>query len=297
MESFDSNDFEIEPDAAPEAPIQEPAPDTTYHNAGANRRESPYANSPYEMHHRQPNTYYADPTPPAEHPKKAKKNRKTVWKSVLACLLVVALVAGGCSITAFAVNRSWESRNQALSDKIDVLLKQIERTSNSAVTLIPTDGSAMTPSQLYAACVDSVVAITATVESTGIYGNTSAGTSSGSGFILTEDGYIVSNYHVVEDSTSLKVTIHDGTEYEATLIGKDSTNDVAVLKVDARRQTRSRRKTACPPSPWAAAMVWQSATWLPPSAIRWVSCPPPRPLAMSAASTGRFPPAVSLPSA
>ena len=233
MESFDSNDFEIEPDAAPEAPIQEPAPDTTYHNAGANRRESPYANSPYEMHHRQPNTYYADPTPPAEHPKKAKKSRKPVWKSVLACLLVVALVAGGCSITAFAVNRSWENRNQALSDKIDVLQKQIESTSNSAVTLIPTDGSAMTPSQLYAACVDSVVAITATVESTGIYGNTSAGTSSGSGFILTEDGYIVSNYHVVEDSTSLKVTIHDGTEYEATLIGKDSTNDVAVLKVDA----------------------------------------------------------------
>ena len=120
-----------------------------------------------------------------------------------------------------------------MTEKLNVLQKQIESSSGSGKgTLVPTDGSAMTPSQLYASCVDSVVAISSTVTATGIYGNTSTGTSSGSGFILTDDGYIVSNYHVVENSTALTVTTHDGTEYEAKLVGKDATNDVAVLKVE-----------------------------------------------------------------
>ncbi|MGM9660021.1 MAG: S1C family serine protease [Faecousia sp.] len=235
MESFESNEFTNEPEFTseePEAPVPEPERDTAYHASGTGRRESPYADSPYEMRHHSPEYHHSPKTPP-EHPVKAKKPRKPIWKRIVACLLAVALVAAGCSITAFAVNRSWETRNQALSEKINVLQKQLDNTTSGKGTLVPTDGSAMSPSQLYASCVDSVVAITATVTATGIYGNTSTGTSSGSGFILTEDGYIVTNYHVVEDSTSLKVTTYDGTEYEATLVGKDSTNDVAVLKVDA----------------------------------------------------------------
>ena len=235
MESFENNEFETKSNDIPESPV-EPTQDTAgnseYRSGGTGRRESPYANSPYEMNHHARESY--DSHSPSPRPKKAKKPHKPIWKSVLACLLAVALVAGGCGITAAMVNSRWETREKALTEKLDVLQKQITNsTASGKGTLIPTDGSAMTPSQLYASCVDSVVAISTTVTSTGIYGNTSTGTSSGSGFILTDDGYIVTNYHVVEGATELTVTTHDGTEYSAELKGKDSTNDVAVLKVEA----------------------------------------------------------------
>ena len=236
MESFENNEFEHEPEVTPEEPAepaQNPADDGVYHTAGTGRKESPYANSPYEMNHQAQESFHSAQTPPAHHPHKAKKPRKPIWRGVLAAVLAVALVAGGCSITAALVNRRWETQEEALTEKLNVLQKQIESTSGSGKgTLVPTDGSAMTPSQLYASCVDSVVAISSTVTATGIYGNTSTGTSSGSGFILTDDGYIVTNYHVVEGATELTVTTHDGTEYSAELKGKDATNDVAVLKVE-----------------------------------------------------------------
>ena len=47
------------------------------------------------------------------------------------------------------------------------------------------------------------------------------------------DGYIITNSHVVEEGDYLKVTLHDGTEYEATVKGKDYDSDVAVLKIEA----------------------------------------------------------------
>ena len=236
MESFENSEFENEPEVTPEEPaepVQAPAEGSVSHAAGTGHRESPYADSPYEMNHQAQSSCNAAHTPHAHHPHKAGKPRKPIWKGILAGVLAIALVACGCGITAALVNNRWETREQALTEKIDVLQKQIENTvSSGKATLVPTDGSAMTPSQLYASCVDSVVAITSTVTSTGIYGNTSTGTFSGSGFILTEDGYIVTNYHVVEGASELTVTTYDGTEYPAELKGKDSTNDVAVLKVE-----------------------------------------------------------------
>ena len=61
--------------------------------------------------------------------------------------------------------------------------------------------------------------------------NGQTGYSAGSGFILTEDGYVVTNHHVIEGGGSLTVITSDGTEHPAKLIGSDSTNDVALLKI------------------------------------------------------------------
>ena len=57
--------------------------------------------------------------------------------------------------------------------------------------------------------------------------------SVGTGVILTADGYILTNYHVIENSNSVKVTMYDGTSYDATIVGYDESNDIAVLKIDA----------------------------------------------------------------
>lgn len=68
----------------------------------------------------------------------------------------------------------------------------------------------------------------------GIFGGTYTSKSAGSGVIISEDGYIITNNHVVEGSSKISVTAYDGTEYEAQLIGTDSKSDIAVIKVDAK---------------------------------------------------------------
>lgn len=78
----------------------------------------------------------------------------------------------------------------------------------------------------------STVLVTADVRTATAYG-----TSMGSGFFITADGYIVTNNHVIENSYQITVTTDDGTEYPATLVGGDSSSDVAVLKVDGENFT------------------------------------------------------------
>lgn len=92
--------------------------------------------------------------------------------------------------------------------------------------------TAMSPAEVYAAAVNSTVGITTSV-TTNIYGYETLAAASGSGFLVTGDGYILTNYHVVENSSSITVTLYDGSSYEAKLIGYDASNDIAVLKIDA----------------------------------------------------------------
>lgn len=233
-------------DAAPQEPQKEaepqnPAPRSepqsgTYHAAGAGRRESPYANSPYMTG--QPRAYQYQYQPQTRPPqKKERKSGKSPWKTVIAAVLVLALVATGCLITASGVNSRWEQKTnqitQQLGRQIDDLQKQIDSAPSGTSGALPAaDGLAMTPAQLYQSNVDSVVAISCTMQTTA-YGQSVEGTSSGSGFILTEDGYVVTNYHVVQNASNITVTTHTGDEYDATVKGYDATNDVAVLKVEA----------------------------------------------------------------
>jgi len=245
MDTFENNEpFRQMPPIVEEEDTP-PAPQfhnqSAYHGTGAGRKESPYANSPYVMNSQdsyQEYRYQPQPQPPLK-PKKAKKERKPIWKGVLAAVLAVALVAGGCLTTAYCVNAYWEERTEntvdMLTDRIEELEEQISTASasNGIAAGTPADGSAMTPAQLYSYSVNSVVAISTTVQTTGYFGDVSEGTASGSGFVLTEDGYVVTNYHVVEDATAIDVILHDDTVYPAELVGQDATNDIAVLKVDA----------------------------------------------------------------
>ena len=57
--------------------------------------------------------------------------------------------------------------------------------------------------------------------------------AAGSGFIFTDDGYIITNYHVIEGANTVTVSTYDGTQYDAKIIGYDESNDIAVLKIDA----------------------------------------------------------------
>ena len=97
-------------------------------------------------------------------------------------------------------------------------------------------GKLMTAAEVYAANVNSTVGITTSV-TTNFWGFQTTSAASGSGFILTGDGYVLTNYHVIESSNSISVTLYDGKSYDAVLIGYDESSDIAVLKIDAEGLT------------------------------------------------------------
>lgn len=81
----------------------------------------------------------------------------------------------------------------------------------------------------------SVVGIKTQVQSYSYFGS-SVYEGVGSGFIITESGYIVTNYHVIEDASAIKVILSNGNEYDAELVGGDELSDVAVLRIDPKEQ-------------------------------------------------------------
>ena len=207
MEPFETNEYpESQPVSQPqETPIPQPPQTGAYHAAGTGRKESPYANSPYEMNRQpQPEYHYQPQTQPPQKPKKVKKAGTGTWKKVLAVMLALAVVAGSCIATGLIVHNYWEERNEEtvdmLMELIDDLQEQIAAVpSGTVVSGTLPEGTVYTPGAVYSQCVDSVVAISCTIQSANYYGAT--GTSTGSGFILTEDGYVLTNYHVVEGAT------------------------------------------------------------------------------------------------
>jgi len=255
MDSFNENEFtSSEPENIPEpentaapaeaAPPQpEYAENTGYRGVGTGRRESPYADSPYQTGaapRQDPHYYQYSYQPQPSKTPKVKKHRRGVWKPILAGVLAVALVASGCLITAAVVNSRWEKSSSAamnqLNQKIEQLEDQIESSrllpSGGGTVGTPTvSGDQMTPGQVYNQNVSAVVTVSSTVTSM-VYGQPAQGTSTGSGFLISSDGYVVTNYHVIEGATSITVITSTGDEYEAVVQGKEATNDVAVLKIE-----------------------------------------------------------------
>lgn len=115
-----------------------------------------------------------------------------------------------------------------LSNNANVTIQQQTNKSNSGTVQVSD------VSDIVEKCKDSVVEITTESVSSGnsIFGQY-VSQGAGSGVIISKDAYIVTNNHVVSGATSLKVTTTDGTEYDASVVGKDSQTDLAVIKVDA----------------------------------------------------------------
>lgn len=94
----------------------------------------------------------------------------------------------------------------------------------------PVEGEELTIGQIAEYCSPSVVGIVTQVMSN----FTEAGEGSGSGIIMSADGYIVTNAHVVENARSISVLLADGTTHEASVVGRDTDSDIAVIKIDAK---------------------------------------------------------------
>ena len=177
--------------------------------------------------------FAAQPQPSAPVPEQKKKSGKA--GKIVALLLACALVGGGSGFGAAALMQKNaaaqpQSTTQTSSDA-SVMLEAKRQAAALQVASVDT-GKVLTPSEVYAQNVNSTVGITTSI-TTNYFGYQTTSAAAGSGFILTQDGYILTNYHVVEGSNSIKVTTYDGSSYDAQLIGYDESNDIAVLKIDA----------------------------------------------------------------
>ena len=163
-------------------------------------------------------------TPPPRDPRK-NQNRNRFIALVLACV-----VAGGAAGAGGAALYG----HFGPGDKVQV--QQGQRPQVETVVQ-KKEGQPLTPEQLYAANLPSFVGITVST-TVNIFGQTTTSAASGSGFVLSDDGYIVTNFHVVEaavqdPTVDIEVNFAGGDKYTAKLIGSAKDNDVAVLKIEA----------------------------------------------------------------
>ena len=185
-------------------------------------------NEPYEN---QDDSYSWDSEYRYVPPKKEKQKGWTGGK-VVAIALVCCLLGGiAGAATGLLVNQLTDLPQSPSQTNVSTLVEGQRENAKLDVTKIDTS-KVMTPAEVYAANVNSTVGITTSI-TTNFWGYQTTSAASGSGFVFTDDGYILTNFHVVEDSDSITVAMYDGKTYDASLIGYDEGNDVAVLKIEA----------------------------------------------------------------
>ena len=170
--------------------------------------------------------YSATPPTPPQPPKKKKARKGGFGLGKVIALCLVCAILGGCvSGGVFAlISRHGNSAAPAQNDTTSTVTQSDRTPTTNVQTNTVAAGEEMSVSQIYAAYSGSVVSVEVSTENA---------KGAGTGFVLTEDGYIVTCYHVINGATDIAVTFSDSTSYEATLVGGDEDQDIAVLKIEA----------------------------------------------------------------
>lgn len=168
-----------------------------------------------------------DFSPLAQPEKKSRKQgTRVIAVSLVTAILSSILTAG---VTTAVMNKIGKGETGG------TVPTSVSYTASRKLDKISVDTSGiLSDSEIYTANVASTVGITTSITTTNFWGFQTQGAASGSGFIYTDDGYILTNYHVVESSNSITVTTNDDMSYVASLVGYDESNDIAVLKIDAK---------------------------------------------------------------
>lgn len=230
-----------QPDLFASAPVPPPQADGTYHQVGgAFSTEKPYIAPPVP-----PTGGYAEtpqgfgaawgaPPPPPQR----KKRRGGLIALLCVAVLLVGLVGGYFAFTllgqgVFGVPRGGEKTPSEQT----VPENPVDYSNISFDPVYGDDEAVFSQAEIYKNSVNGIVGITTEFSSKNVFGQQSSYAVSGTGFVFSTDGYILTNSHLVSEATSIVVTTYDKKEYKATLIGKDSNNDVAVLKIEAEGLT------------------------------------------------------------
>ena len=168
--------------------------------------------------------YIPQPQPVYQPPRKKKGNGGCAIAAVALCCSILGGVVGAAGVIGAD---SFLHKTGSTT-----ILKGHRDNTVLEITRIDTD-KLMSAAEVYASNVNSTVGITTSITTTNFWGYQTTSAASGSGFIISSDGYILTNHHVIEASSAVTVALYDGTTYDAKVIGYDASNDIAVLKVEA----------------------------------------------------------------
>lgn len=173
------------------------------------------------------NREYTDTAePPHKKPREKRDPKYVTTKSFVIALIVCIIVSAAVGAGAYALAISHFG-----GTSID---KSVTMTNYN---LAKATGSELSIQEIIAKNENSVVAIETESVSTDSWLGQYVTQGAGSGVIYSEDGYILTNNHVISGASSIKVTLHDGTECDASLVAADSQTDVAVIKIDKKGLT------------------------------------------------------------
>lgn len=232
--------------AAPESTNSTPQADTTDRVNGEYHYKNGYTQKIYSDAHyvredesTVPPKYYTPPEKPVKEAKEPKaQSSGSGWVKIVCVALICALLGGFAG--GAIMSGKYSSRMDQLESQIAELNKEEEQlviNTGSAPAVSSTASGKMAASSIYDLACQQVVGISSEITYSNFFGMTSSAAVSGSGFIASSDGYIITNYHVIqnayEGNFDINVMTHDGTKYIATVVGTEQDNDIAVLKIDA----------------------------------------------------------------
>ncbi|MGN0735566.1 MAG: S1C family serine protease [Anaerovoracaceae bacterium] len=172
-------------------------------------------------------TVYTDT---AEAPKRAPKEKKepvyVTRKAFAVTLIICMVISAAVGAGAYAL---------AMSHFGGATVDKTITTTN--YNLAQATGSELSVQEIIAKNENSVVAISTESVATDSWLRQYVTQGAGSGVIYSEDGYIITNNHVIEDASTIKVTLYDGSSYDATLVATDEQTDLAVIKIDQKGLT------------------------------------------------------------
>jgi len=162
----------------------------------------------------------SDPGQQSKKPRKIKSKKTKNILIVFLCVLLSGLAGFGGGYL-----------EDELSDNGTVMYQSVDRLSTTVDG--QTTDKVMTTEEIAEAASDSVVEITTEGTVEGAFMQEAVQEGAGSGVILSQDGYIITNNHVIDGMDKVTVTTSDEKSYEATVVGADSQTDIALLKIDA----------------------------------------------------------------
>ena len=179
----------------------------------------------------EPDTSYREPAhaAPAGPSHSKPKEKKYVTRGALAACMIATMIIS--SILGAAIGGAFgrtvttdgrQSRNDSELSQLD---------------LGDATGSELTVSQIVDKNENAVVEIVVSGTAQNMWGQMQLVQGAGSGVIVKDDGYIATNYHVIQGANKVEVTLHNGESYPARIVGSDPANDIAVIKIDAKDLT------------------------------------------------------------
>ena len=171
---------------------------------------------------------------------------------IVCAVLAAALLGGFCgaAFTGSRLNTRIEAvetklaEREAAEQQAMLEAEEVKADTGGGTSDEVLFSDVVSPADIYEMATKQVVGIRTEITMTNFFGMTSSGAVSGSGFIISDDGYILTNYHVVEEADKGKLDVqvmtYDGTAYNATIVGTEASNDVAVLKIDAEGLSAAR---------------------------------------------------------